>query len=311
MFRNFFYNLIFGNYFLLNRLGLFDRIWKWLAFPQFDVRTKLFGSSVIIPSGYTYPITARVYRSFNNPYLELVYCCYKKKHGKLNIIDAGASIGDTFLFIYKNIPEAVDKIFCAEGHTSFLKYLELNTKRYPTSVILPVILSDKKEVIKELVHIHESTASAQGTSFVNAKPLDTAISSITNEIIDILKIDADGFDGRILAGAKNILSLSRPHVIFEYHPGLISDTGNDLLQPFAVLEECGYKELLWFDKFGVYSHQSNTEDKSALKEYADACLRQNRENDHHYDIIALPIKSSLNVTNLVECQFAKNKKFSY
>jgi FkbM family methyltransferase len=307
--RNFFYNILFRNYSFFHRLGLFHRFWRRISFPTFNARTKLFGSSVIIPSSYTYPIIAREYSTFNNPYLELVYRCYQKKKRKLNIIDTGAAIGDTFLFIYKNLPEAVNKIFCIEGHSYFLKYLEKNTDPFPERVILPFVLSDRNEYIKDLVQIHESTASAQGETFVKAMFLDEII-SLENELIDVLKIDVDGFDGKVLAGSTNLLLKCKPVVIFEFHPGLLKNTGNDFLQPFKVLEKSGYTHLLWFDKYGVFSHLSTTTDIETCNLYAINCLQQ-PEIDLHYDIIALPEDSGIDLHELSECRFAKNKPFPY
>lgn len=252
-----------------------------------------------------------MFPTFNNPYLELVYSCFKKKNRKLNIIDAGASIGDTFLFIRKNLPLAINKIFCIEGHPIFSKYLTINTKSFPESIVLQSVLSDKNEEIRDLVQIHQSTASLQGKSFVKAQPLDTVIAATTIEKIDILKIDTDGFDGRILAGSINILTQHRPLVIFEYHPGLIQNTGNDLFQPFTVLENCHYKKLIWFDKYGVFSHFTSTSDKMAFNQYSQDCLQQGSESDKHYDLIALPEESDIDVQELSACRFAINKPFPY
>jgi hypothetical protein len=97
--------------------------------------------------------------------------------------------------------------------------------------------------------IHESTASAQGDSLVWALALDD-ISLVKTESIDVFKIDVDGFDGRVLAGSRKLLLQHKPVVIFEFHPGLVKETGNEILLPFIVLAETGYHTLIWFDKYG-------------------------------------------------------------
>jgi FkbM family methyltransferase len=309
--RNIIYNILLKNYSWLKRLGVFHWWWRKITIPVFDAKTKLYGSAVVLPSTHLIPIIARLNPNFNNPYLELVYVCFKKKNRKLNIIDVGAGIGDTFLFIQKNISPAINKIFCIEGHPTFSKYLTINTNSFPQSVVVQFILSDKIEEVKSLIHIHESTASLQGKSFAKAQPLDKVISDLTNEEIDILKIDTDGFDGRILAGSVGILTLHRPLVIFEYHPGLLQNTGNDLFQVFKILENCSYNKLLWFDKFGVFSHFTSASDKIAFNQYAQDCLQQGVELDKHYDIIALPEGSGIDEQELSACKFAINKPFSY
>ena len=311
MLRNIFYNILLKNYSPLQRLGIFQGWWRKITIPPFDAKTKLYGSVVVLPSTHLIPVVARKYPTFNNPYLELVYDCVKEKNRKINIVDVGASIGDTFLFIRKNLPLAIDKIFCVEGHPGFAKYLAVNTKSFPEAIILRAVLSDKNEEVSSLVEIHESTASAQGKSFVKAQPLDAVIGKATNEIIDIIKIDTDGFDGRILAGSLHILTQHRPLVIFEYHPGLIQNTGNDLFQPFAILENCRYNMLLWFDKYGVFSHFTSADEKMAFNQYAQECLQQGPEADMHYDIIALPEETDMDVQELSACRFAINKPIPY
>ena len=311
MLRNILYNILLKNYSWLQRLGIFHKWWRRITVPTFDARTKLYDSAVVLPSTHLFPVITRKFPTFNNPYLELVYTCFKKKKQKLNIIDAGAGIGDTFLFIRKNIPLGIKKIFCIEGHPYFSKYLVLNTNSFPESVILQLVLSDKYEEVRNLVRIHESTASVQGNTFVKAQPLDNVIASATNEKIDILKIDTEGFDGRILAGSVNILKQDRAFVIFEYHPGLIENTGNDLFQPFSILENCRYSKLIWFDKFGVFSHFTTASDKMVFSQYAQDCLQQGAASDMHYDIIALPEESDINVQDLSACRFAINKPFPY
>ena len=311
MLRNIFYNILLKNYYLLQRLGTFQRWWRKITIPAFDAKTKLYGSSVLLPSTHLIPIITRIYPTFNNPYLELVYACFKKKNRRLNIIDVGAGIGDTFLFIQKNIPLAINKIFCIEGHPTFSRYLTINTKSFPGSVVLQIVLSDKTEEVKSFVHIHESTASLQGKSFVQAQSLDIVTAGSTNEKIDILKIDTDGFDGRILAGSLNILTQHRPLVIFEFYPAMIQDTGNDLFQPFSILDNCRYNELLWFDKYGVFSHFASVKDKKTLNQCVQDCLQCSSESGVHYDIIALPEESSIDIEELSRCRFAINKPFPY
>jgi FkbM family methyltransferase len=262
-----------------------------------------------LPSTYSYPVTAREFSTFNNAYLQVVHECYRSKNQKLNIIDVGAAVGDTFLLIRKNIPAAINKIFCIEGHPFFLKYLEINTGRFPESIIVPAILSDKKEKIKNLVMIHESTASAQGDSFVCALALDD-IHLLKTEPIDVLKTDVDGFDGRVLAGSRKLLLQNKPAVIFEFHPGLLRGTGNEILQPFKVLAETGYHTLIWFDKYGVFSHFTTAADTESNNKYAIQCLEE-PGMDLHYDVVALPVNSSLDHGALAACKFAKSKSFPY
>ncbi|MBC7949844.1 MAG: FkbM family methyltransferase [Chitinophagaceae bacterium] len=306
----FFYNLVLRNYSPLKRMGMFERLWRQVASTRFDVPTMLYGATATLPSDFSLPVTAREFPSFNNPFLELVHYCHRRVDRKLVIIDVGASIGDGFLFINQNLPSAVEKYICIEGHPRFFDYLKQNTATYNNVLPLQAVLSDRREQISSLVGIHESTASAQGDKRIEAVPLDELLDS-EGSAFDIIKIDTDGFDGRVLNGSRNILNRSQPYLIFEYHPLLISQTKNNLLQPFDVLEQCGYSRLLWYDKFGKFSHESKASDIELHKKYADDCLRQSTGADPHFDIIALPPADEGDTDELANCTFSSKKIFQY
>jgi FkbM family methyltransferase len=311
LFRNLLYNILLKNFAWLHRIGVFHNLWKWSSLPVFDVKTTLFGSKIVMPSTHVFPLLARAIPTFNDPYLELCYRVYLKKNSPLTIVDIGASIGDTFLFIYKNLPEAVDSIICIEGHPPFYKYLETNIHEYPAAITSMAVLSDKEENIPGLVTTNNSTASARDNTTVKAVPLDQLLPTLTAKPVDIMKIDVDGFDGKVLAGAKNILKQFQPHIIFEYHPLLLGQTNNDAMQPFTILKECGYHTLLWFDKFGVFSHSNDTNDSITLKQQADSYLEQKKEDDIHFDIIALPANPGIDQVELRASEFSKRKKLFY
>ena len=78
-----------------------------------------------------------------------------------------------------------------------------------------------------MLRTHKGTASAQGNSKTSAVTLDSLISLINPDAIDLIKIDVDGFDGKVLLGAKGILRRYSPAVIFEWHPALCKQTGNN------------------------------------------------------------------------------------
>src|ERR1700745_2111488 len=90
--RSFLYNTLLKNYTWFNKFRLFYTLWNIATNLRYDVKTKLFGSSVILPSNYSLPIIAREFPEFNNAYLQLVYECYRNKNQRLNIIDVGAGV---------------------------------------------------------------------------------------------------------------------------------------------------------------------------------------------------------------------------
>jgi FkbM family methyltransferase len=73
-------------------------------------------------------------------------------------------------------------------------------------------------------------------------PVTTLDSDLDNQPVTLLKIDCEGFEHEILAGAINLLEKQRPHLLLELHPQEIEKLGGspkqvlDCLRPFYDLE---------------------------------------------------------------------------
>lgn len=297
------------HYTRVSHFPLFHLFWRWIVYPVYDVQIKIHGSEAVLPSTYHYPQLCREVTSFNNPYLQLVYQTFQNKQRKLVIVDVGAAIGDSFLLVNQNIPEAVETIFCVEGDAGFLNYLRKNIRG--NGIVINELLSDAKEQIPSLVNIHPSTARAEGSKIRKATTLDSIWKENQLLKIDVLKIDVEGFDGRVLGGCQNILSQDQPNVIFEFHPWHLKATANSTTQPFEILNDNAYTLFVWFDKFGNYSHTQRGYSKESIKQIAEACFSKGSALDWHYDVIALPQDSTLPLDQLSECLFARAKRYPY
>ena len=68
----------------------------------------------------------------------------------------------------------------------------------------------------------------------------------------LLKLDAEGFDCKIIAAEAEFLRCNKPILFFEYFPQSCETAGH---QPFAVfphLRDLGYFTLLIYQNFGKY-----------------------------------------------------------
>jgi hypothetical protein len=61
--------------------------------------------------------------------------------------------------------------------------------------------------------------------------------------VDFIKIDAQGAEGRILAGARALLARDRPVVLFELWPGGMAAAGSSPSELFSLLDELGYRSV--------------------------------------------------------------------
>ena len=128
---------------------------------------------------------------------------------------------------------------------------------------------------------------------------------VQQAVIDVMKVDVDGFDGEVLEGAAGILKASQPAVIFEWHPKLAVQTGNDPLRAFAALTGMGFNRFLWFNNPGMFSHFSGPCAFDVLRKQADYLIKVNERADEHFDVIALPESSQINEVALAGMEHAR------
>lgn len=310
--KSFLYNLFLRNFFRKNKFPLKQKIFNWINKPGYSIKTKLYGKAIIMPSGYQYPFTCRRFPNFNNPLLELAWHSLQVKNEKLNIIDAGAAVGDTLLLLKQNLPPESATIYCIEGDLTFAGFLSENAKQTDGDVrVIKTVLSSRKEFIPALVHHHSSSLIALGKNETAAFPLDDVWKKEINKPIDIIKTDLEGFDGKVIAGTTDILCQFSPSVIFEFHPLLINQTGNDFMEAFDVLARSGYEKLLWFSKYGDFISQTTVYDKEYIQKMIQQSLTGGAKEDIHFDIIAPGKRNAPDLKKLTECQYAKTKKYSY
>ncbi len=310
-FRSFIYNFYIQN---------FQKKWfsksvrkRWyqiiLLHKNQPVNSSLHGYKAIMNCGFSYPIVIRMYKDFNNALLQLAYEVFELKNRKINLIDIGAAIGDTVFYLQSNLGDKFEKILCIDGDSEFFGYLDKNMRQFSNVQCVQALLSDKVQTEKELVRTHAGTASAQGTDLVNAITLDELLQQYEMPSVDLLKIDTDGFDGKILRGSIETLKKFRPFIIFEWHPILITQTGNSIKEVFEVLNEHGYEQFLFFTKYGNFSHFMKGMRHEEIDWLTKICLNGQHENDWHYDVVALP-DNSINKISLAETAYAKKKKKS-
>jgi FkbM family methyltransferase len=286
------------------------RIWRkaWeTACCRWDepVTTRLHGRRAVLNFGNLYPITLRSVPTYNAPLVELVARTASACGRPIRMVDVGAAAGDSVLLILQRCPGMVERFDCVEGHDGFFELLERNLGQLPQCRLHHVVLSDAEGPARSLVRTHRGTASAQGDRSVATTTLDAAL---PDDDIDLLKVDTDGFDGKVLSGAGALLRQASPSVIFEWHPALCVATGTDPLLAFEALSEAGYRTFVFFTKRGEFSHFVDYAANSIteLRQLADLCLTSSTLPDWHYDVIGLPPDSAISATGLADLAHATN-----
>lgn len=292
----------------LRRIPGVGRLWQtaWAAACERwnePVRTDLHGRPVLLNFGNLYPITLRSVPTYNAPLIEIVAQVSAGSGRPLRVVDVGAAAGDSVLLLMHRCPDMVGRFECFEGLEGFFSLLEANLGRFRECHLHRAILSDAAGLERSLVQTHRATASMQGEEKVATTTIDH---ELPTGDIDLLKVDTDGFDGKVLMGARQVLERSRPAVIFEWHPLLCEATGNDDLLAFDALAEVGYRSFVFFTKHGVFSHfvVDAAASRAELRLLSEYCRTNTTRRDWHYDVVALHERSDISPTVLADLAYA-------
>ena len=235
--------------------------------------------------GYAYPAFYRRWPQYTAPLARLVNATASLLDRRVTVVDVGAADGDTAALILERCRRDVHRIVCVEPDAEFYPYLAANFGGRGDIDTHQVMLSDRIGQAATLVRTHSGTASAQGDALRQTTTLDVLLAQ---RGCDVLKVDTDGFDGRILAGATGLLRACRPTVMFEGHPVAYSATGNDYAQPFRELVRSGYRWFVFFTKEGDFSQVRDGLDQPGVDRLAALCLSgRGPRPDWHYDVAAL------------------------
>jgi len=134
------------------------------------------------------------------------------------IFDVGANVGQTYTFYRRKFQIA--NIYCFEPTPSAFSALQVRIGKDPLATALPVALGDTisesslnefristaNSLLSPLLSIESPSWLRNGkTKLVRQITVDHFCEDQKIDSIDILKIDTQGFDGRVLSGAADTL----------------------------------------------------------------------------------------------------------
>lgn len=203
----------------------------------------------------------------------------KAKLNTVKCIDVGANIGDT-IAAFKASTGAEDKhsdpdIFLAvEPSPRFRRCLNLNWGNDQSVIILPYICSSSEGDTTASINESKGTASIDFSNTASSnhdeKFQKRTIDSIVNQYkqfgdLNILKIDTDGHDFDVLAGAKDFILRSQPFIYFEVDSFSNPKFVEDCLNTLEFLCEAGYKRIFIYDNYGYLMGVFDSDDVSCIK----------------------------------------------
>ncbi len=261
-----------------------------------NVVTLLHGRNAVVNFANPYPYNVRRLPNYNAPQVELVASTAAALGRPVHVVDVGAAIGDTAMLLLERCDEEIARLDCVEGAADFVEILKTNLTDSRVHVHHSM-LSDAGEAIPSLVRSeHAGTASSLGAQLVLSTTLDRLFADASP---DVVKVDTDGFDGLILAGARALLERARPTVLFEWAPRWCAKVGTDPRLGFDVLGAAGYERFVFFTKYGQFSHFGGSADDS-LGPLERLCLESTTLEDWHYDVAALHGSSTVDEVALAD-----------
>lgn len=170
----------------------------------------------------------------------------------LYAIDVGANIGDTGLLL---LDSGISAVLCVEGSPHFFRYLRANTSDEPGITIAKALVAYQGGPPRVILKESRGTARmepADGEDGLATCTLDEAVAGYgLNRTVHLLKIDTDGYDGRILLHNGHFIGTHRPVVFAE--ADVTFDMENDsavITRALEMLRGLGYRNFLVFRNTG-------------------------------------------------------------
>ena len=153
----------------------------------------------------------------------------------MHAVDVGANIG-YYLLLLAQAVGAGGTVSCFEPDPDNLAELERNARLNGLAgVRIHPAAVGAEDTTVELRGGINSAVAAGGEIRVPLVRLDSAVT----RPVGFLKIDVEGYEGHVLAGARQILTRDRPNLLLEIHPGLLPapHTVDEMLRELGGLYE--------------------------------------------------------------------------
>jgi FkbM family methyltransferase len=193
--------------------------------------------------------------------------------GNLVMIDVGANVGAVTRLVSR---ETEGRFLCIEANPRFKASLNHNLAQIPQSRARFVALTDEARSLNVRHNYAEGNSCiepAAGGELLEFITLDEALATEPDyRAPNLVKIDTEGFELKILHGATRMLTELRPPLFFEFFPEFIRREGGEPDGLFELLARHGYDFFLFYDGAGnllTPVDGSRTEQLLALRRYCE------------------------------------------
>ncbi len=138
----------------------------------------------------------------------------------MRAVDVGANVG-YYLLLIESAVGSGGSVACFEPEPENLRELERNVaaNRLENVRVFAAAVGSEDGQVSMRVGINAAVAGETGGDFtVPLLRLDSALEGP----VDFVKIDVEGYEGHVLAGARRLLREHRPTLLVEIHPGFLA-----------------------------------------------------------------------------------------
>ena len=210
-----------------------------------------------------------------------------KKYKKFSAINIGANIGDSVAWMksQKDMP-----VLAIEGDDQYYPLLVENMTQFKNVQTEKVFLGEEESVVK-VTPYRGIPGSVRLDTDENGQAL--AISTLDTLLKKKYKkfqkakfvvIDTDGYDIRIMFGAKDLLTNSQPILFFEYEPECHRVVHENGLRIFPFLKKAGYSQLMIYDNNSDFLLSTNLNNMQLIEELHE--YFSGRHGYRYMDIVA-------------------------
>lgn len=258
---------------------------------------KVHGRDLVMPLSHVLPLYLQVFPFYDRLPIRLAKFI-KAKLDSIKCIDVGANIGDTIAAFKGSInsekkPADPDVFLAIEPSSWFRSCLDLNWGNDQSVVILPYICSSSEGDATACINESNGTASIDFSNVSEKKTSDKfekrTVDSIVGEYgrhgnFNLLKIDTDGHDFEVLAGAQDFILKSLPFIYFEVDSFSNSKFVEDCLDTLEFLYKAGYGKIFIYDNFGCFMGMFAIDDVTAIKKLLFYKLTKER---YYFDFLLM------------------------
>ncbi len=191
--------------------------------------------------------------------LGMIVRAASEKYPSARVIDVGANVGDTLAIVRS---QAEVNVLAIEGDPVPYSLLEVNSRLFPGTATMMAFLGDRDGEVRVRMEKRGWNTTLVPTGALEKNGSAEAVSIVTLDGLlehrperaeyKVLKVDTEGFDFRIVRGARRLIEEARPVVYLEYNRANMDAVGEDGLGTIDALRGGGYSSALVWDSLGRF-----------------------------------------------------------